>query len=190
MSETRRAPKPRCLTCMAPVASATSSPLFEADKVIGYKLTYSCHGQTESHEVIASWFKEPGNDRRPFVDEVFPQNEVHHISAEDVANDAFMMKARKSLNEQRAFILATVADLARQQKKTIEVWCEMLLPRLELSVIDLLKEPDDVVIYNLIVGSSVSSRCIGFFELPYLPSGAATWHPVPIPKAGKKAKAK
>lgn len=65
---------PQCGRCGKPVETIGSTPIADPNdlrSILGQRLTYSCHGESQSFDVAAWWFEDPNNAGLPFVPKVF-----------------------------------------------------------------------------------------------------------------------
>ena len=119
-SLSRPAPRPQCGRCFRPVDSASSTPIYQKDKLIGYRLAYACHGEVWTSEkqgdIQASWFEEPGNDIKPFLDVVFKPEVMKAVKPEDVLRDKIVGENRDRHVRMQDFINATVTEVIKSQK--------------------------------------------------------------------------
>ena len=100
----RPAAKPKCGRCYKEVDTAVRVPIVKGAEVIGWKLTYKCHGEEKSLDVMASWFAEPGNETKPFVEKVFEPIVVAAPTVAEALRDDFTVKMRERANAIRDFI--------------------------------------------------------------------------------------
>ena len=177
----RDAAKPKCGRCYKDVDSAKRVPIVEKGDVIGWKLTYKCHGEEKSLDVLTSWFLEPGNETKPFVERVFEPIVVATPTVAEALRDDFTFKAREKAIAVRNFIGDKVRSIIEQQIDFDGDYDKWLLER----SVDLISRAGDFLsdaeseIRVLYVGD----RPIGHFVVPvFLDNGEVQWVPTPKTK--------
>jgi len=111
----RDAAKPKCGRCHKDVDSAKRTPIVNASEVIGWRLTYKCHGEEKSLDVLASWFAEPGNETRPFLENVFEPVAVAVPTVAEALKDDLTVKMRDKAMAVRKFMGDTIRSIIESQ---------------------------------------------------------------------------
>lgn len=157
---------PKCGSCLSKVQSGSAEPIVdEKYNERGIRLTYQCHGKSETYDITRDFFDQYGHV--PFVEVAFEvrQEAVPVLNAGEAIASKVADQYRANSDKVAEFIESTIKTIVASQstyKGDVSEWCSRHNLRLEMPYASILDRSARV--FELSVGPKT---VLGKFVLPF-----------------------